>query len=200
MESLNKIIKNMQDGNYPSMPDLVRIKIPDAEKLLRGGLDFMVARFSGRRITKAIWNENNYRPIVDWMQDNEGKGLLMTGSCGLGKSLIGIRILPCLINHVHHKVLNCCDAKDMNAKADELMRYHLLSLDDVGNENIANDYGNKRMVFPELVDEAEKKGNLLVISTNQNIPELQQKYGDRTIDRLRAITKFVPFTGKSLRG
>lgn len=28
--------------------------------------------------------------------------------------------------------------------------------------------------FPELVDEAEKKGRLLVISTNLNIPELQQ--------------------------
>ena len=32
MESVSKIIKNLQDGNYPSMPTMVRIKIPDAEK------------------------------------------------------------------------------------------------------------------------------------------------------------------------
>jgi hypothetical protein len=43
----------------------------------------MVARFSGGRITKAIWSESNYRPIVDWMADNEGKGLLMTGVCAV---------------------------------------------------------------------------------------------------------------------
>lgn len=200
MESICNIIKKMQDGDYPSMPELVRVKIPDAEMRLRGGLDSWVGRFSGGRVTKAIWDEKNYRPIVDWMADNEGKGLLMTGLYGLGKSLIGIRILPPLINEVHRKVLNCCDAKDMNVRADELLRYHLLSLDDVGTEGMANNYGNKRMVFPELVDEAEKKGHLLIISTNLNVPELQQKYGDRTIDRLRAITKFVPFTGKSLRG
>lgn len=200
MESIFKIIKKMQDGDYPSMPELVRVKIPNAEMRLRGGLDDWVGHFSGGRVAKAIWDEKNYRPIVDWMADNEGKGLLMTGLYGLGKSLIGIRILPPLINEVHRKVLNCCDAKDMNVRADELLRYHLLSLDDVGTEGMANNYGNKRMVFPELVDEAEKKGHLLIISTNLNVPELQQKYGDRTIDRLRAITKFVPFTGKSLRG
>ena len=70
MESVVKIIKNLQDGNYPSMPNMVRIKNHDAEKRLRGGLDFMVARFSGGRITKPIWSESNYRPIVDWMADN----------------------------------------------------------------------------------------------------------------------------------
>lgn len=199
MENIGNIIGQMQDVCYPSMPEMVRVKIPYAENYLRAYLDFMVRRFSCGRITKATWNEKNYRPIVDWMQDNEGKGLLMTGSCGLGKSLIGIRILPCLIKQVHHKILSCCDAKDMNVRADELLHYHLLSLDDVGNEGMANSYGNKRMVFPELVDEAEKKGHLLVISSNLTVAELQQKYGDRTVDRLRAITKFVPFTGHSLR-
>ena len=130
MNKIEEILKVMDGCNYPSLPDSVRIHIPNAEQRLIGGLDFMVRNFSGK--AKAEWSEKNYRPIVDWMEDNKGKGLLMTGSCGLGKSLIGIRILPCLINQVHHKILNCCDAKDMNYKADELLNYHLLSLDDVG--------------------------------------------------------------------
>ena len=200
MDNISNVIRQMQDIHYPSMPDMVRINIPDAEKCLRNCLDFMVDKFSGGRITKAVWNEYNYRPIVDWLTDNEGKGLLMSGSCGLGKSLIGIRILPPLINGVHHKVLTCCDASEINARADELLRYHLLSLDDIGLEEMAYNYGNKRLVFPELVDAAEKKGNLLVISTNLDVSELRQRYGERTIDRLKGITKFVPFNGNSLRG
>lgn len=198
MNKIESILKVMDGCNYPSLPDRVRIHIPNAEQRLMGGLDFMVRTFSGK--AKAEWSEKNYRPIVDWMEDNKGKGLLMTGSCGLGKSLIGTRILPLLIKDVCKKIVNCCDAQAMNARADELMEYHLLSIDDVGVEEKANLYGNKRMLFPELVDAAEKKGRLLIISTNLDVSELSLKYGDRTIDRLRAITKFVPFSGESLRG
>lgn len=60
-------------------------------------------------------------------------------------------------------------------------------------------YGEKRLSFAELVDEAEKKGKLLIISTNLSLSELQQKYGERTVDRLRAITTPVVFKGDSLR-
>lgn len=194
------ILKAMDGYNYPSLPDKVQIHIPNAESHLRGGLDFMVRKFSGNPSAKAVWSESNYRPIVDWMENNNGKGLLMSGACGLGKTLIGSFILPLLINDACNKIVNCCDAQEMNVRADELMGYHLLSIDDVGVEGLANIYGNKRMLFPELVDAAEKKGRLLIITTNLDVLELSQKYGERTIDRLRAITKFVPFSGNSLRG
>ena len=45
-----------------------------------------------------------------------------------------------------------------------------------------------------------KKGKLLILTTNLSIDELREKYGERTVDRLRAITKTVLFTGESLRG
>lgn len=76
----------------------------------------------------------------------------------------------------------------------------LFSVDDVGVENMANLYGNKRLVFPELVDASERNGNLLIVTTNLTVDELMQKYGERTVSRLRAITKFVPFMGEDLRG
>ena len=198
MALIQDILKGLDGYNYPSLPKNVEISIPDAEKRLRGGLEYFVKQFtSGRR--KAEWSESNYRPIVEWLQCNQGKGLLMAGTCGLGKSLIGVRILPILINDVHKLVVNCYDAQSMNANPDDVINKHLISIDDVGTEGAANIYGNKRFVFPEIVDAAEKRGKLLIISTNLTVTEMAQKYGERTIDRLRAITKFVPFGGESLR-
>ena len=85
-------------------------------------------------------------------------------------------------------------------------------MDDIGTENLSVKYGEKRLAFAELTDEAEKKGKLLILTTNLSIDELREKYGERTVDRLRAITKTVLvdrlraitktvlFTGESLRG
>lgn len=75
--------------------------------------------------------------------------------------------------------------------------YHYI--DDIGTEFLSVKYGEKRLSFAELVDEAEKKGKLLIVTTNLSLSELQQKYGERTLDRLRAITTPVVFKGDSLR-
>ena len=87
----------------------------------------------------------------------------------------------------------------MNAKLDEVKQKHIIYIDDVGTENLSVKYGDKRLAFAELADEAEKKGKLLILTTNLTIDELREKYGERTIDRLRAITKTVLFSGVSLR-
>ena len=47
---------------------------------------------------------------------------------------------------------------------------------------------------------SEKRGHLLLCSTNLTLDELRQRYGERTIDRLRAIVRPVAFSGASLRG
>ena len=38
-----------------------------------------------------------------------------------------------------------------------------------------------------------------VISTNYDVIHLAEKYGERTVDRLKATTKYVSLTGQSLR-
>ena len=121
------------------------------------------------------------------------------GRCGLGKSLIGMRILPLVINAICHKIVSCYDAQDLNVKPDDVLQKHLVYIDDIGTEGISNIYGNKRIPFSELCDAAEKKGKLLIITTNLDVSSLAQKYGERTIDRLRAVTKRVAFFGDSLR-
>ena len=195
-EYFKKLVSQMRDTGYPQEIDRVQISIPNAEKRLRGGLQYVVNMKSG---CNAEWNEHNYRPIVDWMTDNKGKGLLMFGGCGLGKSVIGMYILPLLIKDVHKKVVNIFSAQELNKKIDEILKLHIIYIDDIGTEDNLNSYGNKRMPFAELCDDAEKKGKLLILTTNLSIDELTERYGDRVVDRLIATTKAVPFTGDSLR-
>lgn len=195
-EYFKNLISQMRDTGYPQEIDRVQISIPNAEKRLRGGLQYVVNMKSG---CNAEWNERNYRPIVDWMTDNKGKGLLMFGGCGLGKSVIGMYILPLLIKDVHKKVVNIFSAQELNKKIDEILKLHIIYIDDIGTEDNLNSYGNKRMPFAELCDDAEKKGKLLILTTNLSIDELTERYGDRVVDRLIATTKAVPFTGDSLR-
>ena len=195
-EYFKNLISQMRDTGYPQEIDRVQISIPNAEKRLRGGLQYVVNMKSG---CNAEWNEHNYRPIVDWMTDNKGKGLLMFGGCGLGKSVIGMYILPLLIKDVHKKVVNIFSAQELNKNIDEILKLHIIYIDDIGTEDNLNSYGNKRMPFAELCDAAEKNGKLLILTTNLSIDELTQRYGDRVVDRLIATTKAVPFTGDSLR-
>lgn len=195
-EYFRNLVSQMRDTGYPQEIDRVQISIPNAEKRLRGGLQYVVNMKSG---CNAEWNEHNYRPIVDWMTDNKGKGLLMFGGCGLGKSVIGMYILPLLIKDVHKKVVNIFSAQELNQKIDEILKLHIIYIDDIGTEDNLNSYGNKRMPFAELCDAAEKKGKLLILTTNLSIDELTRRYGDRVVDRLIATTKAVPFTGDSLR-
>lgn len=195
----NQIIQRFERGEDLFLPDKVRIRIPNAEQRLRGGLDYFVKRYTFGKESHAKWMEKNYRPIVDWMSDNEGRGLLITGGCGLGKTLIAKHILPLLLQDSCRKLVNIFTAQELNTKIDEILKLHIICIDDVGTEELAKIFGNVRCAFSELCDAAEQKGKLLIITTNLTANELEAKYGERTIDRLKAITKFVPFTGKSLR-
>lgn len=186
-----KTIEGLRQVGFNPMPNKVSISIPNAKSLLLAGL----RHFEG---VSAQWL-GEYEEIVKWLENNEGKGLLCYGNCGRGKSLICWKIIPLLMNHYHHKIVSCYDAQEMNADIDEVKSKHIIYIDDVGTENVSIKFGERRLAFPEIVDEAEKKGKLLIITTNLSLDELAQKYGERTMDRLVAITKRVKFVGNSLR-
>ena len=195
----SQIIQRFEKGEEMFLADKERISIPNAEQRLRAGLDYFVDKYSCGENNHAEWIEKNYRPIVEWMTDNKGKGLLITGSCGLGKTLIAKHILPLLIRDSCRRVINIFTAQELNTKIDEILKLHTIYIDDIGTESVSKIYGNVRCTFSELCDAAEQRGKLLMITTNLTASELEEKYGERTLDRLRAITKFVAFSGKSLR-
>lgn len=186
-----KAVNDFRKIGFELVPDVVKVSIPNAADVLRRGVAFFV----GERYK---WLPE-YEKVAEWLKNNQNRGLLCYGNCGRGKSVICCKVLPVLLSHYHKKILTVVDAQQMNDRLDEVKRNHLLCIDDVGTENVSVNFGNKRMAFSEIVDEAEKKGKLLVITTNLSLSEIKGKYGERTIDRLRAITTPVLFNGESLR-
>ena len=193
MEQINfkQAVENLRHTGFSPIPDKVFISISDAKGHLERGLAYFVGE-------EYSWLPE-YEKVALWLSNNNGRGLLCFGNCGRGKSVICGKIIPLLLNHYCHKIVSCYDSQTMNNDIDDVKRKHIIYIDDIGIENVSIKYGEKRLAFPEIVDEAEKKGKLLIITTNLSLSEIEQKYGERTKDRLIALVNPVLFKGKSMR-
>lgn len=169
----------------------VFIRLNNARSILERGLKFETDG-------AAVWLPE-YDNVVDWLQDNKGRGLLMYGNCGRGKTVLGGRVIPMILNRWFNKVVSCYTSIEMNKKPDIVLAKKIVYIDDVGIEDVAVSYGSKRLIFPELVDAAEQHGKLLIISTNLSLPDIVAKYGVRTVDRLKTLTTQIRFVGESMR-
>ena len=199
--NFSKAIQALTDSGFNPYPPAPRIQIPNAREALMEGLRHYVG-------DKAQWSPA-YDKIAAWLTDNKGRGLLCYGGCGLGKTLICCNILPVLLHHYCRKIVTVYDAISINDKLAQAKHDPLLVIDDIGTEGECVRYGERHIAFAEICDEAEKRGHLLIITTNLstttpagadiNYPSIENRYGIRTLDRLRALTTVVHFDGKSLR-
>lgn len=82
---------------------------------------------------------------------------------------------------------------------DEVLKKEIICLDDIGVETPIVIFGNKKSVFGEIIDAAEKEGKLIIATSNLNKNDLIAKYGDRGFERIVSTCLRVPFTNKSLR-
>lgn len=140
-----------------------------------------------------------YDNVVEWLTDNKGLGLFLYGGCGRGKTVLAKYILPTLLLKEHGKVLRYYDIQECKTKFDEIKEKKLISLDDVGTEEIIMNYGNKLEPFSEIMDLVEKKSKLIVVTSNLTYEQLVERYGIRVIDRIKSTTKRILFKGESLR-
>lgn len=169
----------------------IRISIDDSENLIKRGLRY----FFGER---ASWIPE-YDKLTDWLKDNRGRGLLCCGDGGRGKTFVCERILlPLIMRKYPYAKVSKIRAYTIARDYNEAMGA-ILFIDDIGVERDAHNYGERTNVFNQIVDDAERNGFLLIITTNLTLDEIKEKYGERTLDRLRALTRLVLFKGESLR-
>lgn len=140
-----------------------------------------------------------YDQVIDWMANNQGKGLLLAGSCGRGKSIILMGVLPILMNRKFNKILTTYHADQIPAQVDQIKRKWAIAIDEVGHEPHVNDYGVRIEGFNTIMNEAERRAALLFLSTNLNAQQITDRYGVRTTDRMLGLCRVVRFTGLSLR-
>lgn len=170
---------------------VLKMSLEDARSDLQAAMNYVLGK-------QAVWLPE-YEEVAKWLSDNDGKGLTCIGNCGRGKTLMCTNALPLLIHHYCNKTVHIIDATDMNARPDDLLKRRLLAIDDFGQEGIRYLFGDKRMIFSEILDKAEKNGSCLLLTTNLSYDEIVEKYGIRTVERIRATTKIVEFLGDSLR-
>ena len=187
---ISKVINHLRDGDMGILPSTVKFGIHDSKEQLTSVMKYLEPKLQ--------WLPE-YDKVSEWLTNNQGRGLLCMGNLGRGKTLIAAKSLPILFNHFLHLIVRVVDAQELNSRIDAIKQSHILCIDDIGTEGEYVHYGERRVPFAELVDLAEKKGKLLLLTTNLTIDELKAKYGERTIDRLRGITKVVLFQGESLR-
>lgn len=144
-------------------------------------------------------NQPEYNEVAKWLENNEGRGLFLFGDCGRGKSMLARYVIPAILLKYTRKVVKVYDVQEMNSRLDEVLSKHIISLDDIGTEELSVSYGNKRLAFAEIIDAVEKYGKLVIVSTNLGKQQIIDRYGERIFDRIISTTKRIEFKGKSLR-
>lgn len=196
----------------------IRWRLDGADELLARGLAYAIG-------PTAQWLPE-YDGVVDWLADNQGRGLMCIGDCGRGKTIITRDILPEIFKHrinvcfrdgsVGHPVYNYFLAKELKSRWSEIERCKVVCVDDVGTEAIAKVFGEFHNYFAELVDLCNDRDKLLICSTNLRFVELfggrdddeesptygqifPARYDQRILSRLTGNTVRVYFEGEDLR-
>jgi DNA replication protein DnaC len=152
-----------------------------------------------------------YNEIIDWLEDSHGKGLYLTGDCGRGKTNIIFGVLVPLYLIRYKTFLPGYHATQLTdmvlPQFDNLCRWNyelynrwkIAYIDELGTERMVNDFGEKFEPFNEILNVAEQKLHVLIISSNLNGEQFLNRYGDRTMDRIKRLCKIITFEGESLR-
>ena len=155
-----------------------------------------------------------YAPVIEWMTATDGRGLLLWGDCGRGKSTILTGVIPVLLAMkgfhscpIHADELtkpyrfaaSTAGYDPASNNLDFLTRMPFPIIDEVGVEPVINDYGERYEGFNRIVNAAERYLRPLFLATNLSREQLLRRYGERTFDRLTRLCRAVEFRGESLR-
>lgn len=194
MPNFNETLESMRSLGMKAPSERVHIQIPEAEAILHNAMRYFLS-FQGIEYKP----QPEYIQVAEWLKNNQGRGLFMYGNCGRGKTMLGRYVIPAILLKYSRKIVNCYDVGELDTKIDEALKLHILSIDDVGVDTVAVNYGKRRVPFAELIDASEKYGKLMIITSNLNAGDLIDRYGDRVIDRIKATCVRIPFVGESLR-
>lgn len=193
-QTFDAIFQEMKVHGMKMPSDKVYLNVPDSRRLLFSAIRYFVSLEK----KEAVWLPE-YEKVASWLNDNGGRGLFLYGTCGRGKSILCRYALPAILLKYAGRVVSVFDIQDMNKDIDLVLSKHIISLDDIGTEEVSIKYGERRMPFAEVMDSAEKHGKLVIVSTNLNERDLRERYGDRVLDRIKVTTTRVKFVGESLR-
>jgi DNA replication protein DnaC len=152
-----------------------------------------------RKVGIEIKETKLIQEVFNFFENTNGKHLCLLGSCGVGKTLLGTKIIPLIFCASLKKIFKVIKACDLNEKLNEAKSYPFVVIDDFGTESTAVNFGNKVEAFNEVIDSVEGRKCFFVVTSNLDANQIKQKYGVRTYDRLRGLFKVIQVNEKSMR-
>ena len=193
----------MKEINFKQQPKVKTFRIVDVTPQdISSALDKVL--YDLVRGSAEVMEREEYKEIASWLNYNQGKGLILLGGIGQGKTTVCRYVIKPILEayELGNNAVQFVDAKDIGKVVKDLenqLPSKAMIIDDVGTESETVYFGERHNSFFELVDYAEKNGILLIITTNLTWNELKERYGERTTDRLKALVVPIVFKGKSLR-
>lgn len=157
--------------------------------------EFLKTAFSGA--TDSFWYHSEYDILSDYLADNQGKGLMLQGNIGTGKTMFVEFVYKPFLRVFYNKGLHSYTAEDLNNTevAEEMCQMRQLFIDDLGREKRAKSYGTELSYMDKIADNLEKKHSFLICTTNLSTAELIERYGERAVDRMKAYMFWANFGG-----
>lgn len=191
----DEILTQLETEVNPVPAQRFRFSIPNAREELQQSMTAVLSRMG----ENLIWLPE-YDKVAEWLSNNNGKGLLLYGNCGRGKSLMVRYAIPAIFRAFLRRVVTVVDCGSPQPNIDEILRRKFVVLDDIGTEVDHVDFGTRRNIVVEEINKAQDKPDtMLIMSTNLSGELIQQRYGDRIFDRIKYLCCRIPFNGQSLR-
>jgi DNA replication protein DnaC len=165
-------------------------------------------------------NREAFSQIATWHASKTRKGLFLLGDVGTGKT----HLMKCLLkNFGNNSSIRIRPMQELvmlwhenkgreggfwydafGIYENRVEDSHNYILDDVGQEQVVNYFGEKMELFSRLITRIyagyEQHGNGSYITTNLTRNEFISRYGARVADRIADMCETIEFKGKTLRG
>ena len=151
---------------------------------------------------KSIAGDAEFNKAVSAIQAmfSSGRGLLVTGDAGCGKT----QLISAIRDWLNSGTLNwmyCKEPKDVNYMRydDDAIKGNVF-VDDIGCEEIIREYGNIVDVVGDYIQRYHYRGTgRFIATTNLNSQQINERYGARCLDRLLEMCVVLKLNGKTKR-
>jgi len=197
--------RDAERKDFWSAGEIYRLMYKNAAEATKSGLGLIYDDENAGAIESICYFLSNDPKFETKMGFDKTKGIILMGSYGTGKSFIPRMAKDNGLNpiDIYSLVKIEHDVRNSGTFSLNLSERRIINLDDVGAEKeVQTHYGNKINWFQEWIElmySENRPFNRLILSTNLDSNEIEQRYGGRVRSRLTEKMNIILLNGKDRR-